>query len=163
MFFPVEEWFPAFLLTLAVEIPVAVFLLRHADAALPRLVLLVVFANLATHPAVWFVFTQLFLVGTPEYVLAAEGWAFGAEALFYAVAVNVALKIVFALFTSLSQIGLALATSVGAWVNLVLLYRFAKRADLISFDPQLRSTAVKLSLAGAALAVALLVGEWWLR
>lgn len=87
MFFPVEEWFPAFLLTLAVELPVVLVLLRRARIDPLRLGLLVVFANLSTHPAVWFVFTQLFLVGTPEYVLAAEAWAFGAEALFYAVAV----------------------------------------------------------------------------
>ena len=87
MFFPVEEWFPAFLLTLGVEIPVAVLLLRGTGAGVPRLVVLVGLANLATHPSVWFVFTQLFLVGTPEYVVAAEGWAIAVEALFYAVAV----------------------------------------------------------------------------
>jgi hypothetical protein len=87
MFFPVSEWFPAFLLTLGVEIPVAVVLLRGSGAGVPRLVVLVALANLATHPSVWFVFTQLFLVGTPEYVVAAEGWAIAVEALFYAVAV----------------------------------------------------------------------------
>ena len=46
---------------------------------------LVVFANLITHPAVWFIFTQLFLVGTPEYVVTSEAWAVGLEALFYSV------------------------------------------------------------------------------
>lgn len=83
MFFPVDEWFRAFLLTLAVELPIAAILLRHYEPAWPRLVVLLVFANLASHPAVWFIFTQLFLIGTRSYVIAAEGWAVGAEALFY--------------------------------------------------------------------------------
>ena len=88
MFFSVSEWFPAFLLTLAVEIPIAAYLLRRAEPDLPRRLLLVCFANLLTHPAVWFVFTQLFLIGTPEYTLAAEAWAVGLEAFFYAVTIR---------------------------------------------------------------------------
>ena len=44
------------------------------------------------------------------------------------VAVNVALKI--ALMGSLAQIGLALATAVGAWINLLLVLGFAVRAGL---------------------------------
>ncbi len=88
MFFPVSDWFTAFILTVAVEIPVALFLLRRVEPDRLRLVILVAFANLATHPAVWFVFTQLFLVGTPEYILAAESWAIAVEALFYAVTIR---------------------------------------------------------------------------
>ena len=85
MFFPASEWFAAFALTITVEVPVVVFMLRRIEPDLPRLAILVVFANLATHPAVWFVFTQLFLVGTPVFVVAAESWAIGIEAIFYAV------------------------------------------------------------------------------
>jgi hypothetical protein len=88
VFFPVSEWFPAFLLTLAVEVPIVLVMLRRVEPDLPRLALLVTFANLATHPAVWFVFTQLFLAGTPEYVIAAETWAVAVEALFYLVVVR---------------------------------------------------------------------------
>lgn len=88
MFFPVSEWFPAFLVTLAVEVPVAIWLLRWSEPDLLRRIALVGFANLASHPAVWFIFTQLFLVGTPEYVVAAETWAIGIEALFYAVTIR---------------------------------------------------------------------------
>ena len=88
MFFPASEWFVAFLLTLAVEVPVAVFLLRRAEPNLLRAAALVVFANLMTHPMVWFVWTQVFLIGTPEYVIAAETWAIAAEALFYAVVIR---------------------------------------------------------------------------
>ena len=83
MFFPIEEWFPAFVLTVLVEGAVVVYGFRNAGVGLPRLVLLLVFANLATHQAVWFVFTQLFLVGTTAYLVAAETWAVAAEALFY--------------------------------------------------------------------------------
>jgi hypothetical protein len=88
MFFPVSEWFTALLLTLAVEMPIAAYLLRRAEPELWRRLMLVVFANLLTHPAVWFVFTQLFLIGTFEYVLAAEAWAVAVEALFYAVTIR---------------------------------------------------------------------------
>ena len=38
-----------------------------------------------------------------------------------AVAVNIALKLVFLYFTTLAQVGLALATAIGAWVNFALI------------------------------------------
>lgn len=82
MFFPVSGWLTAFLLTLAIELPIAAWLLRRAEADVARRLVLVVFANLATHVAVWYVFSQLFLIGTIEYVVAAEAWAIGAEAVF---------------------------------------------------------------------------------
>ncbi len=88
MFFPISAWFTAFVLTLAVEAPVVWLLVRRAEPNLVRLGLFVLFANLATHPAVWYVFTQLFLVGTPEYTLAAETWAIAAEAVFYGVTIQ---------------------------------------------------------------------------
>ena len=64
MFFSASGWLAAFLLTVAVEVPVAALLLRRAEPDRVRLVLLVVFANLATHPIVWFVVSQVALVGT---------------------------------------------------------------------------------------------------
>ncbi len=85
MFFPASGWFAAFVLTLAVEVPIVGYLLRRVEPDRLRLVVLAVFANLATHPIVWYVMTQLFLVGTWEYVLAAESWAVALEAIFYAV------------------------------------------------------------------------------
>ena len=88
MFFPVSGWFAAFVMTLATEAPVVAILLRRAEPDRVRLAILVVFANLATHPLVWYVFTQLFLVGTLEYVVAAETWAIAAEAVFYAAAIR---------------------------------------------------------------------------
>jgi succinate-acetate transporter protein len=88
MFIPVGEWLPSFLLTLAVEVPLVVLLLGRDRQDRVRIGALAVFANLATHPAVWFVFTQLFLVGTVEYTLAAETWAVVVEAVFYVVAIG---------------------------------------------------------------------------
>ena len=84
MFFPASGWFAAFVLTLAVEVPIAGYLLRRVEPDRLRLAILLVFANLATHPVVWYVITQLFLIGTWEYVLAAESWAVAVEAVFYA-------------------------------------------------------------------------------
>jgi hypothetical protein len=88
VFFSASGWLAAFLLTLAVEVPVAALLLRRTEPDRLRLVLLVVFANLATHPIVWFVVSQVALVGTATYVLLAEIWAIAAEALFYWVALR---------------------------------------------------------------------------
>ncbi|HEU4674023.1 MAG TPA: hypothetical protein VFS32_14120 [Candidatus Limnocylindrales bacterium] len=87
MFFPVSSWFPAFVLTLAVEAPIVLAFLRPPAAELVRLAVLFVVANLATHLTVWYVATQILLVGTPEYVLVAEGWAIAAEAVFYVAAI----------------------------------------------------------------------------
>ena len=55
------------------------------------------------------------------------------------VAVNVALKV--ALMGSLAQIGLALATAVGAWINLLLVLFFAVRARLSRARPRLAEVA----------------------
>ena len=83
MFFPIEEWFPAFVLTVLVEGVVVLAGFRDAGVRPPRLILILLFGNLATHQAVWFVYTQLFLVGTVAYVVASEAWAAAAEAVFY--------------------------------------------------------------------------------
>lgn len=88
MFFPAGDWFAAFLLTLAVEVPIGVFLLRRPEPNAARAAAIVVFANLVSHPMVWFVWTQVFLIGTAEYVIAVETWAIAIEALFYAVVVR---------------------------------------------------------------------------
>ena len=88
MFFPANDWFVAFLLTLVVEVPVATLLLRRNEPDMLRAAALVVFANLVTHPLVWYVWSQVFVIGTAEYVVAAEAWAILAEAVFYAVVVR---------------------------------------------------------------------------
>lgn len=88
MFFPVSAWFAAFVLTLAVETPVVVFVLRRVERNFLRLGILIVFANLASHLVVWYVITQLLLVGTLAYTLAAETWAIAAEAVLYWAAIR---------------------------------------------------------------------------
>jgi putative peptidoglycan lipid II flippase len=72
------------------------------------------------------------------------------------VAVNVALKI--ALVGSLAQVGLALATAVGAWVNLLLVAGFAVRAGYLDLDRALVRSTLKFLVSGAVLAGALWMG-----
>ena len=69
------------------------------------------------------------------------------------VAVNVALKV--ALVGSLAQIGLALATAVGAWINLLLVIGFAVRAGYLELDSALLRSFAKFFAAGVILAAAL--------
>ena len=87
MFFPASGWIVAFVATVTIEVPIVVFLLRDAERDRARAVGLVVFANLATHPIVWYVISQLLLVGTVAYVVAAELWAVAIEAVFYRIAI----------------------------------------------------------------------------
>src|SRR6202166_290745 len=69
------------------------------------------------------------------------------------VAVNVALKI--ALVGSLAQVGLALATSVGAWINLLLVTGFAARAGYLDLDRGPMKSLAKVLASGAVLGAAL--------
>ncbi|MFB9265823.1 murein biosynthesis integral membrane protein MurJ [Bradyrhizobium erythrophlei] len=69
------------------------------------------------------------------------------------VAVNVALKI--ALVGSLAQVGLALATAAGAWVNLLLVLFFAVRRGFLDLDRALVRSLGKFAACGLALAAAL--------
>lgn len=75
------------------------------------------------------------------------------KALFFAVVVNVALKVL--LYESYAQVGLAFATSVGGWVNLLLLTWFAQRAGLFAFDAELVRSTLRLTAAGLVMAVVL--------
>ena len=56
-----------------------------------------------------------------------------------------------------AQVGLALGTAVGAWVNLALLLWFAARANLITIERRLWQSMARIAIAGAALAIALLL------
>jgi putative peptidoglycan lipid II flippase len=75
------------------------------------------------------------------------------KAALIAAAVNIAFKIL--LMGPLAQVGLALATSIGAWINLGLVFWFARRAGLARIDQRLRASAMKLTAAGLVLAAAL--------
>jgi putative peptidoglycan lipid II flippase len=69
------------------------------------------------------------------------------------VAVNVALKV--ALMGTLAQIGLALATAVGAWINLLLVLFFAVRRGYLDLDREWMKSLAKFAAAGIVLAAAL--------
>jgi len=69
------------------------------------------------------------------------------------IAVNVLLKIV--LMGSLAQVGLALATAVGAWVNLLLVLGFAVRAGYLHLDRALLRSFAKFLLSGVVLGAVL--------
>ena len=67
--------------------------------------------------------------------------------------VNVLLKIL--LMGSLAQVGLALATAVGAWINLLLVLGFAVRAGYLELDRAFLQSLAKFLLCGVVLAAAL--------
>ena len=74
-------WVRAFLLTLGVELAIATPLLPRSEKLWRRLGA-VAFANVASHPAVWFILPELF----PSHVsmqIGVEIWAFLSEVLIY--------------------------------------------------------------------------------
>ena len=72
----VELWLRAFAITLAVELAVAVPILR--DRGFSARIAAVAAANLASHPILWFVLLRLGLSFEVRHVLA-EVWAIGVE------------------------------------------------------------------------------------
>ena len=68
-------------------------------------------------------------------------------------AVNVLLKVL--LMGSLAQVGLALATAVGAWINLLLVLGFPVRAGYLVPDRRLMLSLAKFVACGVLLAAAL--------
>ncbi len=74
-----------------------------------------------------------------------------------AVAINVALKL--ALFAPFGAVGLALATAIGAWTNLVLLVALATRRGTMKPDRVLWKTCSCVTLASLGLAILALAGE----
>ena len=66
---------------------------------------------------------------------------------------NMALKLL--LMGSLAQIGLALATAIGAWINLLLVLGFAVRAGYLEVNRALMQSLAKFALTGVLLAAAL--------
>jgi putative peptidoglycan lipid II flippase len=67
--------------------------------------------------------------------------------------VNVVLKVL--LMGSLAQVGLALATAVGAWINLLLVLGFAVRARYLQLDRALLMSLGRFLVTGVGLAAAL--------
>ena len=75
------------------------------------------------------------------------------KAALIAAAVNIAFKVL--LMGPLAQVGLALATSIGAWINLGLVIWFAMRAGHAAHDGRLQQSIIRLAGAGVALTVVL--------
>src|SRR5207245_7508476 len=71
------------------------------------------------------------------------------------VAVNVALKIALVGALALAQVGLALATAVGAWINLLLVLAFAVRAGHLELDRTLLRSLTRFVVSGIILGAAL--------
>ena len=82
MTFWIVDWLRAFAATLLVEIPIATALLRIVERSVPRRIAIVVVANLATHPLVWFLFPGL-AFGRPARLALSEAWAVLAEIAIY--------------------------------------------------------------------------------
>ena len=91
---------------------------------------------------------------TATFLARGDTWTPVKAALLAAV-VNIAFKI--ALMAPLAQVGLALATAIGAWINFGLVVWFATSAGLFRLDERLKSSAVKIAVAGLALAIVLWV------
>ena len=82
MTFWIADWLRAFALTLLAELPIAIPLLARVERSVARRFALVVVANLATHPLVWFLFPGLAL-GKPARFALSEAWAVLAELAVY--------------------------------------------------------------------------------
>ena len=67
------------------------------------------------------------------------------------IAVNLVLKIV--LMAPLAQVGLALGTAAGAWVNLLLVMGFAIRANHLTLDREMRMSFIKFAATAVVLAL----------
>jgi hypothetical protein len=83
-----RAWLIAFLLTVAVEAPIVLLLTRASEVRAARRFALVVFAQLATHPLVWFLFPELVAVTGRATAALSEAWAWFGEAAFYALALR---------------------------------------------------------------------------
>ncbi|MGH2342038.1 murein biosynthesis integral membrane protein MurJ [Segnochrobactraceae bacterium EtOH-i3] len=75
------------------------------------------------------------------------------------VGVNVALS--FALFPIYGHVGVALATTIASWLNVVMLFVALKRAGIFQGDARLRSVLVRIVLASAIFGGVLYgIGQW---
>jgi putative peptidoglycan lipid II flippase len=74
---------------------------------------------------------------------------------------HVVASIVLALF--LRQIGIALATSLAAWVNAILLGITLRRRGLFSLDERSRKRLPRIVMSAVLMGVILAAGTWLLR
>jgi len=115
-------------------------------------------ATLAAYSAGLLPFVLLRSFTAPFY--ARRDTATPVKAALLAAAINVALK--FALMGPLAQVGLALATSTGAWINLGLLALFARRQGFAVSGAAIGKPVSKLILCGVLLGLGLFAGAYGL-
>jgi hypothetical protein len=104
-------WLVAFALTVAIEAPVVWFLVGPAEPRPMRKIGAIFYANLATHPAVWFIF-PLLPVSRGTSLALSEISAFVLEAALYAMLFD---KISLRRAALVSLLANGLSLSVGCW------------------------------------------------
>lgn len=75
-------WIRYFALTVAIELAVALPLLRSTGATLARRTAAVLLANVASHPILWFVLARV-LASRTSLIVIGESWAVASEAVVY--------------------------------------------------------------------------------
>ena len=93
---------------------------------------------------------------TATFLARGDTWT-PVKAVLIAAVVNIAFKV--ALMGPLAQVGLALATAIGAWINFGLVVWFAARAGLFSVDDRLKLSTAKIAVAGVVLALTLWLAQ----
>ncbi|HYC03432.1 MAG TPA: murein biosynthesis integral membrane protein MurJ [Azospirillaceae bacterium] len=82
---------------------------------------------------------------------------------FWTLGTNTVLAVVLALWTPLGHVGIALASGLTAWLNILLLATALRRRDALELDRPLLRRAPRIILAAALMGGALALGEWALR
>ncbi|MCW5748761.1 MAG: murein biosynthesis integral membrane protein MurJ [Alphaproteobacteria bacterium] len=112
-----------------------------------------------------------FAAGLPAFVLvkallpafyAREDTRTPLYAAILAIAVNVALNLSFLLATSLNQVGIALASALSGWINVVFLGGALLARRQLPIDDRLRRNAPRIVLASAVMTLALWLAVGWL-
>jgi len=109
----IERYLFAFALTVAVELLVAVPVLGRSADVLSRRVGAVCVAQLATHPAVWFFWTQ-FAWPRPVYLLVAENFALITELAIYRLVFP---RVPYARLLAASALANGASVVAGAWLQ----------------------------------------------
>lgn len=110
------DWAVAFSLTAVVELPVVVFVLGSSVPKVERRIAGGFFAQLASHPAVWFIF-PLLPMSYLKTTLASETWAVLSEASLYSLLLPVPLRRALAcsLVANVASFGVGLLLRMMGW------------------------------------------------
>lgn len=112
------DWLRAFVITNAVELPIVVgYVLAPSALKVGRRVSVSLFVQLASHPAVWFIFPRLGMTYWVTVVVS-ELWAFLSEAAFYGLVLRVPPRraVIGALAANAASFGTGLALYQLGWL-----------------------------------------------